>query len=53
MVFSSAAAFLRADVHGLVRAVSVLENLSLELSDIDELYGQLELFHVGEWPSAR
>ena len=34
---SDGSAFLRADVHGLVRAVSALENLSLELSDIDEL----------------
>lgn len=53
VVFSSAPAFLRADVHGFVRAVSILENLSLELSDIDEPYGQLELFYVGEWPSTR
>ncbi|MEU5893785.1 barstar family protein [Streptomyces sp. NPDC047461] len=53
VVFSSAPAFLRADVHGFVRAVSILQNLSLELSDLDEPYGQLELFYVGEWPSAR
>ncbi|WP_353963414.1 MULTISPECIES: barstar family protein [unclassified Streptomyces] len=43
VVFSSAPAFLRADVHGFVRAVSVLQNLSQELSDIDEPNGQLEL----------
>ncbi|MGV9700018.1 barstar family protein [Streptomyces sp. NPDC003470] len=53
MVFSSAHVFLRADVHGFVRAVSVLHSMSRDLSDIDEFYGQLELFYVGEWPEAR
>jgi hypothetical protein len=53
MVFTSAPAFLHADVHGFVRAVSVLHNMSRDLSDVDEFYGQLELFYVGEWPSAR
>ncbi|MFI2411946.1 barstar family protein [Streptomyces sp. NPDC018947] len=52
IVFTSAPAFLRADVHGFVRAVSVLHNMSRELSNIDEFYGQLELFYVGEWLSA-
>jgi RNAse (barnase) inhibitor barstar len=52
VVFSSASAFLRADVHGFVRAVSLLHSMSRELSNIDEFYGQLELFYVGEWPSA-
>jgi hypothetical protein len=52
IVFTSAPAFLHADVHGFVRAVSVLHNVSRDLSDIDEAYGQLELFDVGEWPSA-
>ncbi|MEU9591783.1 barstar family protein [Streptomyces sp. NPDC048193] len=50
VVFSSAPAFLRADVHGFVRAVSVLHSMSRELSDIDEFHGQLELY-MGEWPS--
>jgi hypothetical protein len=51
IVFTSAPAFLHADVHGFVRAVSVLHNVSQDLSDIDESYGQLELFGSGLRPN--
>ncbi|MGW4876483.1 barstar family protein [Streptomyces sp. NPDC004262] len=51
MVFSSAPAFLHADVHGFVRTVSVLHHMARHLSDVDDCYGQLELFYVGDWPT--
>ncbi|WP_406366541.1 barstar family protein [Streptomyces sp. NBC_00645] len=52
VVFTEAHAFLRADVHGFVRSVSVLNSLAEELSSLDEPYGQLELFYVGDWTTA-
>ncbi|MCT9010470.1 barstar family protein [Streptomyces sp. NPDC054766] len=52
IVFTAAHSFLRADVHAFVRSVAVLHSLAEELSNIDEPYGQLELFYVGDWTEA-
>jgi RNAse (barnase) inhibitor barstar len=52
LVFRAAHSFLRADVHGFVRSVSVLHSLAEELSSLDEPYGQLESFYVGDWTEA-
>ncbi|KOG40739.1 barstar family protein [Streptomyces resistomycificus] len=49
VVFTSASSFLRADVHGFVRSVALLHSFAREMSDLDDPYGQLELFYVGDW----
>ncbi|ULR52910.1 barstar family protein [Streptomyces deccanensis] len=51
LVLSSSAVFLGADVHGFVRSVSLLHTIAQDLSDVDDEYGQLELFYLADWKS--
>ncbi|MEU3788517.1 barstar family protein [Streptomyces fructofermentans] len=49
LVFSSSDAFLRAQTHGFVRSVTLLQMLARDLSDVDEGCGQLEIFYLADW----
>ncbi|WP_326578486.1 barstar family protein [Streptomyces sp. NBC_00487] len=51
LVLSSSSAFLDADVHAFVRSVSLLHTTAQDLSDVDDEYGQLELFYLADWKS--
>lgn len=50
IMFSSCDKFARSKIHAFVRCVSVLHDISVDLSSIVESpYGQLETFYLANW----
>ncbi|OMI91369.1 hypothetical protein BSZ07_00205 [Streptomyces sp. M1013] len=48
-VLSSSTAFFDANAHGFIRSVTLLQMLARETSDLNEGYGQLEIFYLANW----